>query len=130
MVTIEIIEVREVQTFKCEIRGDRHQCCKFPEGTSFEAILEVFHPKSWYYEAERRAEVDRIDANIIALLAHSRKLLAQMDIDGWGDDAVLDDDCILLGDDDCLIIEDARTETRDDDCILLGDDECLIVENA
>jgi hypothetical protein len=66
------------------------------------------------------------------LLRMKRTLQSMDDLDEVkaGGTETRDDDCILLGDDDCLIVEDARTKSKDDDCVLLGDDDCHIVEDA
>ena len=137
--TIDIIEAGEVKTFKGEARHN-HECYKFPDGTSFEAMLESFQPMAAYFMGARNAarnEASALEqmrqAEIAEKLAQCKKILESMDdLDEGlaGGTETRDDDCILLGDDDCFIVEDARTKTRDDDCILLGDDDCHIVEDA
>ena len=142
--TIGINEVRGVKTFKCEIRSDSHQCCKIAEGTSFEAILDLFPPKAAHYwidrNAEQRHKSDESDREVRALLAQTNEMLDKLMNDSkldevnhasWraGRTETRDDDSNLLGDDECFIVKDAD-KTSDDDSILLGDDECFIVEDS
>ena len=130
--TIDIIEAGEVKTFKGEARHN-HACYKFPDGTSFEAMLESFQPMAAYFMGARKEASALEQAEIAEKLAQCKKILESMDdLDEAlaGGTETRDDDCFLLGDDDCFIVEDARTKTRDDDCILLGDDDCYIVEDA
>lgn len=121
--TIDSIEAGEANTFMGEARYNIDQSYKFPNGTSFEAILDFFPPKADYF----------LDARHYEMLIRSKRTLQSMDdlsdAEAGGTET-RDDDCILLGDDDCLIVEDARTKSKDDDCVFLGDDDCHIVEDA
>jgi hypothetical protein len=142
--TIDILEEGGVKFFQCDVRGSVHQLCKIPKSTSFETILDLFPAEGIYYSQDRLKERQGDFHAMRAMLAQSREMLDGMDkywemldgMDKYLDEALAgqaetrDNDCILVGDDDCLIVEDDRTKTGDDDCILLGDDDCRIVEDA
>ena len=131
--TIDSIEAGEATTFMGEARYNIDQSYKFPNGTSFDAILDFFPPKADYFlDARHYAQQESARVAQEMLIRMKRTLQSMDDLDEAeaGGTETRDDDCILLGDDDCLIVEDARTKSKDDDCVLLGDDDCHIVEDA
>ena len=95
--------------------GERY-CYKLPEGTSFEALLDMFESGAEYYEEDRDEwEVEK---------------LGEEGYWDWSDDDDFDDDVGEREKHVIVITADSVQRCISEDCILLGDDDCMIVEKS
>jgi hypothetical protein len=86
------------------------------DGVSFRQVMNDWYQSELYWKEERDDYWDQMD-----------------DDDDWGDESIINqgsvDDDEEGNKDEVIVVDDIETGQRDD-CIILGDDDCMIVEVA
>ena len=97
--------------------GDcRNSLAHVDDGVSFRQVMNDWYHSELYWEEDRDNYWDQMD-----------------DDDDWGDESIINqgsvDDDEGGNKDEVIVVDDIETGQRDD-CIILGDDDCMIVEVA
>ena len=131
ILVLDMTEVGHVKTLKYEIWSLEGECFKVPDGTAFEELLEMFELNSKFYEWDRKGwEVEKKELPVgwDGFEDDRRERMQEPSVAAIEADVETVND--ISSNEVIEIIDTVATGRRDDDCIILGDDDCFIVEDS